>query len=306
MSITIKRKQIILALISAGMILPGSASAQVRRPSGVPRALIENPVSAETQNNTCTGNRMTNGNFENPPLPATAANQYGTISNHIGWSGAWVSGFGHHTAHVFSPNDPPYGWGQTYQNAGGVAKPVSMTGNYAALFATWWQPYGSHGAWRRGMVNTLASPIHINTGNYEIKFKIARLEDLDKRNRHPDALNLDPKKLAIYGVYIPPNAPLPAAPTSLEHPADSQLFGAANTTLLGTIDLYPVQMDGNWIVKSLSFDSKFWVSPDTNAHVVNLVNSIYITPVKNHSSYGNDHTFALDDFCLVSKKRPAS
>jgi len=177
----------------------------------------------------CPGNHFTNGDFEiitGDPAPATSDD----IDLATGWGPVW-QGSGS-LADLFCEGTGPIG-----------TPPTPLTGNYGGMWIT--NSNDISNVYREGMFNSLASPIANSSGSYSFSFDVANLT----------TTTTNPVEIGIYGVfYDPGTTPLPLNPISIHNPTNPNLFGPANTVLLGTVPVTG-SWSNTWSSQTVSFNS---------------------------------------------------
>jgi type IX secretion system substrate protein len=149
----------------------------------------------------CPGNLFTNGDLEiGTPTPSDQ-----DINNALGFSSIWAAGS---LADFYA------------FNAGPFPPPIPATGNYAGLWIS--NNPSASTTYREGLFNALNSTISNSSGIYSFTFDIACL------------YGWGAAEVGVYGIYNP-TAAYSATPTSSHTPSNENLFGPANTVLLGTV-----------------------------------------------------------------------
>ena len=157
-----------------------------------------NLISAQ---NFCPGNLFTNGDLE----IGTPTGSDQDINNALGFSSIWAAGS---LADFYA------------YNAGPFPPPIPATGNYAGLWIS--NNPSASTTYREGLYNGLNTPISNSSGIYSFTFDIACL------------YGWGAAEVGVYGIYNP-TAAYSATPTSSHTPSNENLFGPANTVLLGTV-----------------------------------------------------------------------
>ncbi len=203
----------------------------------------------------CPGNLFTNGDLE----IGTPTGSDQDINNATGFSSIWASGS---LADFYA------------FNAGPFPPPLPASGNYAGLWIS--NNPSASTTYREGLYNELNTPISNASGVYSFTFDIACL------------YGWGTAEVGVYGIYNP-TAAYSATPTSSHTPSNEDLFGAANTVLLGTV---PVggDCDRNKTTQTMTFDSSVPAFP------LGGMTHILITP--SSDSISGAIYVGLDDFCM--------
>ncbi len=203
----------------------------------------------------CPGNLFTNGDLEiGTP---TAGDQ--DINNADGFSSIWATGS---LADFYA------------YNAGPFLPPLPAEGNYAGLWIS--NNPSSSTTYREGLYNELNTPLTSGSGTYSFTFDVACL------------YGWGTAELGIYGIYNPTNA-YSATPTSSHSPSNENLFGPANTVLLGTVFLGD-SCDRYKTTQTITFDSGAGSFP------VGGMTHVLLTP--SSDSISGAVYVGLDNFCM--------
>lgn len=234
---------------------------------------------------TCPGNFISNGNFETGGA-ATIGSEDNNIVDAAGWSGIWWSS---------ASGGGSASWGDFYiptivPSYVTVSPPTPASGNYAGFHCSNTDPFTTNLEWREGIRNTLSTPILNNSGNYTLKFEMARL------------LGWGTSELAVYGLNNP--ALTSEFISSFSSPSNSGIYGSANTVLLGRI-LINNPISSTKTIKTINFSSSISGFP-TQINQIFITRSDYyggalnpeLIPI-NGSSY-----ISLDNFCLTLDPPP--
>ncbi len=203
----------------------------------------------------CPGNLFTNGDLEiGTP---TASDQ--DINNADGFSSIWASGS---LADFYA------------FNAGPFLPPLPAEGNYAGLWIS--NNPSNSTTYREGLYNGLNTPLASGSGTYSFTFDVACL------------YGWGTAELGIYGIYNPSGA-YSATPTSSHTPSNENLFGPANTVLLGTVFLGD-SCDRYKTTQTITFDS------GSGSFPAGGMTHVLLTP-SNDSISGAIYV-GLDNFCM--------
>lgn len=217
------------------------------------------------QNSTfCPGNFFTNGDFE-IGVPTNVSNNITLAS---GWDKIWA---GNSEADYYDQFNAAIG-----------APPSPASGDYGSLWID--SRNLSNSTWREGMLNELATPVPLNTGNYAFSFDIACLHGSG------DA------EISVYGIYDPnyPGGYVYAnSPTASHTPLNVNLFSASGLpqeiVLLGTVPV-PNQCDDTYNSMTFSFSTNGLALTGNITHIAIASSDAIIQGGK---------YVAVDNFCMV-------
>jgi len=272
---------IVLLIVAVFIIGPGCSAPTSSTPS---TPIVEQPIVIkdatgdpfpDSNDKECAGNYMTNGYFNSTVQDPDLKNDEDIIAA-TGWRRVWgVTGSQVNiSADLYS----------SIKSGDGVP-PTPASGNYASMWVT--NRSIDPVQYREAMFNRLhhaIKPESVSTpSNYTLTFKTAKLNNPTSQ-----------VEISVYGVNyddIKP-APLPSIPTAIFTPTNINLFGAANTVLLGTI-LIPASANNSWVNQNIAF------TPNSKEYPANGFNYILITRSENAGT-GIAYC-AFDDFCLHKK-----
>lgn len=203
----------------------------------------------------CPGNLFTNGDLE----IGTPTGGDQDINNALGFSSIWASGS---LADFYA------------YNAGPFPPPLPADGNYAGLWIS--NNPAATTVWREGLYNELNTPIANGSGIFSFTFDLACL------------YGWGTSELGVYGIYNPSNS-FSATPTSSHSPSNENLYGPANTVLLGTAFLAD-SCDRYKTTQTLSFDSGAAAFP--------LGGITHILLTHSDDSISGSIYIGLDNFCM--------
>jgi hypothetical protein len=219
----------------------------------------------------CSLNYMTNGSFNNTSVSPDVHSDEDIIAA-TGWRRLFQNMIG---GDLYSATTSAF-----------TAKPSPASGNYAGMWITN-RTVASDLGYREGMFNRMHRYIKPGTGavlsSYILSFKTAKLNNFTNE-----------VEFNVYGVNyddIKPAA-LPINPIGTFNPANVELFGKANTYLLGTITIN-AKDSAVWVNQNLTFNSN---QPNFPTGGIN-----YILITKSEKQAAGIAYCAFDDFCLVKK-----
>lgn len=213
-----------------------------------------------------------NGDFETlTGDPNTQVDQDVDLATN--WKPLWQSGS---LADLFNASSTNFG-------SGSFVAPTPASGTFAAMWIE--NSTTTNATFREGMFNELTASINANTGVYTLTFDYANMSA---------AIPSNDIKVGVYGVYFPTTGTLPANPTGINTPTNLDLFGAANTVLLGEITITS-STTNTWTTATFTVDSSTLSGIPTNGI--------------NHIMIANSHLFlpdfgrmfiGFDNFCLIN------
>ncbi|MAZ29055.1 MAG: hypothetical protein CL868_18495 [Cytophagaceae bacterium] len=204
---------------------------------------------------------------------------------------------GNPNASVDQDIDLATGWGALWQNGSLADLFDASTTNFGSssfvapapasgVFAGMWVENSSNGGatYREGMFNKLTNAINASTGIYTLSFDYAKMSTASSND----------VKVGVYGVYFTGTS-LPANPTSINTPPNTDLFGTANAVLLGEVVISNTTTN-TWASASFTFDSSSITMPASgNITHVMITNSHVTLPDFGRMFVG------FDNFCLINE-----
>lgn len=210
--------------------------------------------------NDCPASYVSNGDLESGT--PTASHQ--DIDNATDFGRIWATG----------------SWADYYiATAGPFTPPTPPTGNYAGC---WIANFAGGGTtYREGFQSELVATILANTGSYTLNFDMACLGGWGN------------SEVAVYGINNPTNATSGLTPTGAFTPSNIDLFGAANTVLLGTININNANCSNTKSNQSITFNSNAAGFPAAG------MTHFFVTHSDNSGINGARY-MGFDNFCLQS------
>ncbi|MCI4442719.1 MAG: hypothetical protein JHC39_04360 [Lentimicrobium sp.] len=270
----------LLLIVATFVIGPGCDSPTLTSPPAstiVEKAIVVDAATGdpfpEITDKDCVGNYITNGYF-NTTVQSPDIQVDEDIIAATGWRRVWKKNppFNVIGADLFSSGTSAMG-----------TPPTPASGNYASMWVT--NNSTDPIQYREAMFNRLhhfikPEPVPVT---YVLGFKTAKLNNTSQQ-----------VEISIYGVNYDDISPaiLPLQPTTIVTPTNINLFGAANTVLLGTV-MIPVGANNTWVNQNIAF------TPNSKEYPVAGFNYILITRSDNE---GKGMAYcAFDDFCLHKK-----
>jgi hypothetical protein len=268
----------LLLVVAIFIIGPGcSPTPEPPPPPIVEKAIVVDAATGDPfpdiTDKDCVGNYVTNGYFnttvQSPDIQADE-----DIIAAAGWRRVWKKNppFNVIGADLFSSGTSALG-----------TSPTPASGNYASMWVT--NNTADPNQYREAMFNRLhhfikPEPVPVT---YVLGFKTAKLNNTSQQ-----------VEISIYGVNYDDITPaiLPLQPSAIATPTNINLFGTANTVLLGTV-IIPVGANNTWVNQNIAF------TPNSKEYPVAGFNYILITRSDNE---GKGMAYcAFDDFCLHKK-----
>ncbi len=271
---------IVLLVVAVFIIGPGcSAPSTPAPPPIVEQPIVINAATGDpfpdSNDKECTGNYMTNGYF-NFTVQGPDIQDDEDIIAATGWRRVWEK-----TSIQNVIGADLYSSGI----AGTGVPPTPASGNYASMWIT--NRSIDPIQYREAMFNRLHHSIKpesaTSSANYTLTFKTAKLNNPTSQ-----------VEISIYGVSYDDLKPatLPSKPAAIFTPTNINLFGAANTVLLGTI-IIPAGASNTWVNQNIAF------TPNSKEYPADGFNYILVTRSDNAGT-GIAYC-AFDDFCLHKK-----